>query len=59
MEVSGGEAPLKFFSLTLEKCVGHSLKIWSLPDNTSPPLVSQAGYVPRFNQDEDWTIITK
>jgi len=41
-----GEAHLKFFSPPLEKCVGHSLKNLGLSENSSPHLVSQAGYGP-------------
>jgi len=50
----------------LEKCVGHSLKLLDidktfgpLPQTSSPPLVSQAGYEPGFNQDVDRTITTE
>jgi len=35
------------------------LKIGPLPDNASPPLLSQAGYGPGFNQDANRTIITE
>jgi len=49
--VQGAKPPLEKFSLPLEKCVGHSLKmldivqkIWALSENSSPLLVSQAGY---------------
>jgi len=30
-----------------------------LPENYSPPLMSQAGYGPAFNQDADRTIRTE
>jgi len=33
---SQGRNTPKFFSPPLEKCVGHSLNIWTLPDNSSP-----------------------
>ena len=33
----GGETPLEIFSPLLENCVGHSLKIWSPSENSSPP----------------------
>jgi len=47
------------FSPLMEKYFGHSLKIWTLPDNSSTPLVSQARGGLGFNQDEDRTIITE
>jgi len=47
----GGEAPLENFSPPLEKCVGHRLKLldivkktWTLSENSSLLLVSQAGH---------------
>jgi len=35
---SGGEAPLDNFSLALEKCVGHNLKILDRVHNVWAPL---------------------
>jgi len=55
--------PLENFSAPLEKCVGYSLKlldivqkIWALSENSSPLLVSQAGYGPvgKSNFIEDY-----
>ena len=47
--------PLEKFSHSLEKCVGHSLKlldivqkIWALSENSLSLLVPQAGYGPVF-----------
>ena len=40
----GGAAPWKIFRPPVEKCVGHSSKILGPSENSSPPLVSQAGY---------------
>jgi len=47
---SGGEAPPKIFFVPLEKCVGHSLKNLGPSENSSPHLVSQAGYGTDDNQ---------
>jgi len=40
----GAKPPLKYFSLPLEKCVGHYLQNFAPSQNSSPHLVSQAGY---------------
>jgi len=36
------------------KTIGHSLKLAPLSENSSPPLVSQAGYGPGQNRLMDW-----
>jgi len=53
----GGETYLQNFSPPLEKFVGHSLKIldivqknWPLSENSSPLVVSQAGYGPAYTK---------
>jgi len=43
----------------LEKCVGHIKKFGPLPQNSSLPLVYQAGYGLGLNQDANRTIITE
>jgi len=41
---TGVRRPPKIYFAIPGKCVGHSLKIWTLSENSSPTLVSQAGY---------------